>query len=193
VDPSNPAFSVQIATAARELKQGDLAALGRLYDLTAGRLMRYAESLTHQFTDAEDALQGAMVRIAGRPELLAQADLPWAYFIRIVRNEALKIVARRKPEQAVDVQSAEGWASQESTVERIAEHEESVASVRKALQRLPAEQAEVVVLKIWEGMTFAEIAVVTGESANTVASRYRYALQKLSRSLESIAGEVTYD
>ena len=41
-------------------------------------------------------------------------------------------------------------------------------------------------LKIWEGLTFAEIAEVLDESPNTAASRYRYALQKLSQSLQPL-------
>jgi len=49
-----------------------------------------------------------------------------------------------------------------------------------------------VVLKIWEGMTFAEIAHVLGESPNTAASRYRYALQKLSQYLQPLAEEVRH-
>ena len=44
---------------------------------------------------------------------------------------------------------------------------------------LPAEQREVVHLKVFEGMTFQEIADLCGESINTVASRYRYAIEKL--------------
>ncbi len=56
-----------------------------------------------------------------------------------------------------------------------------------AVSQLPPEQAEVVVLKIWEGFTFAEIADLIGESPNTAASRYRYALEKLSRSLQRLA------
>ena len=69
---------------------------------------------------------------------------------------------------------------------------EQQAEVQAALRRLPAEQAEVVVLKIWEELTFQEIAAVTGESPNTVASRYRYALTKLECSLKRLASEVGY-
>jgi RNA polymerase sigma-70 factor (ECF subfamily) len=48
-----------------------------------------------------------------------------------------------------------------------------------AVAALPAAQREVVALKIDGGLTFAEIATVIGTSANTAASRYRYALEKL--------------
>jgi len=62
-----------------------------------------------------------------------------------------------------------------------------------AIGRLPASQTEVVLLKIWEEMTFVEIGGVLSESPNTVASRYRYALQKLSHFLQPLSGEVLYD
>jgi RNA polymerase sigma-70 factor (ECF subfamily) len=44
----------------------------------------------------------------------------------------------------------------------------------------------VVILKHWEELTFAEIADALGLSQNTVASRYRYAMEKLQRSLEPL-------
>jgi RNA polymerase sigma-70 factor (ECF subfamily) len=52
-----------------------------------------------------------------------------------------------------------------------------------AVAALPDAQREVVALKIDAGLTFAEIAAVTGTSLNTAASRYRYALEKLRTAL----------
>ena len=82
---------------------------------------------------------------------------------------------------------AEVWAEEEL------DDSDSRQFIRQALQKLPSSQAEVVVLKIWEGMTFAEIAEVLGESPNTAASRYRYALQKLSQYLQPLADEACYE
>ena len=61
--------------------------------------------------------------------------------------------------------------------------------MQRILRTLPKAQYEVVILKHWEELTFAEIADVLGKSQNTVASRYRYAMEKLQRSLESIVHE----
>ena len=59
----------------------------------------------------------------------------------------------------------------------------SVWRSERALRELPPDQREVVHLKAFEGMTFDEIAAFTNESINTVASRYRYAFEKLRASL----------
>jgi RNA polymerase sigma-70 factor, ECF subfamily len=177
-----------VARCSLQLTQGDPAALARLYDAAGARLLRYSQSLTRNREDAEDALQAAMVKVAQNPHKMASAKHPWAYFLRIVRNETLKLLGRRRPTQTL-IDTTVG-ASPDSLD---AEREESRQFVHEALKKLPAEQTEVVVLKIWEQMTFQEIAVVLGESINTTASRYRYALEKLSRYLRPIAEEVPYE
>jgi RNA polymerase sigma-70 factor (ECF subfamily) len=51
------------------------------------------------------------------------------------------------------------------------------------LTALPVEQREVVVMKIWGRLTFPQMGEALGISANTAASRYRYALEKLRTQL----------
>jgi RNA polymerase sigma-70 factor (ECF subfamily) len=178
-------FSARVRNCASGLARQGGAALAELFDLVAPRSVRYARALTRNQHDAEDALQGAFVRIALYPQGLARADHPWAYLLRIVRNEALKIIQKKR---------AEEWVSRSEQVgnENPVIDFEARQLVQESLERLPSNQSEVVVLKIWEGMTFAEIAEVLGESPNTAASRYRYALQKLSQHLQPLAEEATY-
>jgi RNA polymerase sigma-70 factor, ECF subfamily len=52
-----------------------------------------------------------------------------------------------------------------------------------ALDRLPRDQREVLVMKIWNELTFAEIGEALGISQNTAASRYRYGLGNLKKTL----------
>ncbi len=58
--------------------------------------------------------------------------------------------------------------------------------VQAAMAQLPADQREVLTLKIWGELTFREIAETLGEPLNTVASRYRYALKMLRNVLEEV-------
>ncbi len=49
----------------------------------------------------------------------------------------------------------------------------------KCLTRLPPEQREVIVLKIWHELTFELIGEMLGISPNTASGRYRYGMKKL--------------
>jgi RNA polymerase sigma-70 factor (ECF subfamily) len=184
-NPLNRSIREDVAAIATRLCEGGPGALSSLYDRSAPRLLRYAETLTKNRADAEDALQSGLVRIARKPRLLARADQPWAYLVRVVRNEALKILKKRRTGSSLS-QMLEHWRPQECPLEEAEDRE----LVRQAVAKLPQEQAEVVVLKIWEGFTFAEIAETIDESPNTAASRYRYALEKLTRSLQPLAQPV---
>jgi RNA polymerase sigma-70 factor (ECF subfamily) len=161
------------------LRETGVDALGALFDLTSHRLVRFAVTITRNQHDAEDCVQTALVRVAREPGLLASVNCPWAYLLRMVRNEALLIGRRRKHRTTVSD------LSDLVTLRRVdeLEQEETHRQVWSALRTLPPEQAEVVVLKIWEEMTFAQIGQILETSPNTVASRYQYAIIKLSRRL----------
>ncbi|MEZ6124827.1 MAG: sigma-70 family RNA polymerase sigma factor [Planctomycetaceae bacterium] len=161
------------------------AALGDLFDLTAARLVRFAMSITSNQADAEDAVQSAFSRIANKPKLLVSADTPWPYLIRTVRNESLRVLQKRRTCSLGDMDTQCG----SDTAEFLIQREEVADQVQRILSSLPKAQYEVVILKHWEDLTFAEIADVLGKSQNTVASRYRYAMEKLQRCLEPIVQE----
>lgn len=175
-------FQARFRACVGVLTQQPDRALTELFDLAAQRLVRFAMTITGNQADAEDALQGAFSRIAFRPRLLARADAPWPYLIRSVRNEALRIMQKRRGA------GSEG-AEREATADRVEDlivQEERADQVRRILKSLPKSQYEVVILKHWEELTFAEIAEALELSQNTVASRYRYAMEKLQRSLEPL-------
>jgi RNA polymerase sigma-70 factor (ECF subfamily) len=55
--------------------------------------------------------------------------------------------------------------------------------------RIPQEQRQVLVLHLWGGLSFVEIANILAIPANTAASRYRYALQKLRSAMRPEASQ----
>ena len=182
-------FSCRVRDCADRLAAVGVDAMGALFDLTSHRLVRFGVTLTRNQHDAEDAVQASLVRVASRPQLLAAADSPWAYLLQMVRNEALAIVRRKRRWGAVS--SLTDLLTRRRVDEL--EMEETFRAVWLALRSLPPEQAEVVVLKIWEAMTFAEIAQILETSPNTVASRYQYAMSKLAARLAKVRQEVRHE
>jgi RNA polymerase sigma-70 factor, ECF subfamily len=134
--------------------------------------------------EAQDALQDGFVRFW---QTRSRARNATAYLFTCVRSAAMDLrrarLARKDRERAVA-------ATAESLLTGPAELEDRRQGVEAALATLPEDQREVLVMKVWSELTFAEIAEALHIPANTAASRYRYALGRLQTLL---ASEVTHD
>lgn len=148
----------------------------------APKLLLYARQWTSTLSDAEDVVQMAFVRWWQKNPGGDRQHVPLLY--AAVRTIALDVrksdVRRTRRELASEYSLPEGDAPY---FDPPVEDRENRLLLERAVQNLPADQREVVTLRIWGGLTYAEIAKTTGESTNTVASRYRYALTNLQRVL----------
>jgi RNA polymerase sigma-70 factor (ECF subfamily) len=146
----------------------------RLYHEHGPALLVYASSFVADRGLAEDLLHQVFAKLLEGGTSFP--DVPAAYLYRAVRNAGLNTRRNGFRETALDATNA-------CFVHRGGDNEGALA-LQVALAALPEEQREVVVMRIWSGMTLDEVAAATGVSLNTVASRYRYALQKLREKLK---------
>lgn len=159
------------------LAQGDLSALGDLYDRYGRLVFRYALAILGADADAEDVASTAFLRLARQGKRAARIRDLRRFLIAAARNEAISVLRRRRRQR----EAVESAALFEPAPEAHAAADREV--IERALAALPREQREVVVLKVYEGLTFAEIAQLVRVSPNTAASRYRYAVAKLREML----------
>ena len=163
--------------------------LRRLYDEHAQALFAFLLNLTRSELETRELLQELFLKIASRPALMDEVREPRAWLIRLAHRLAIDMHRRR--------------SSRDRLLERVAAEAPQVfapsddpdeQSFRKALAsglaELPPEQRAVVHLKLWEQMTFAQIAETLGISGNTAASRYRYGLDKLQTLLRPLYEEL---
>jgi len=147
--------------------------LGRLYRQHARALRLYAQQWPG---GDEDLVQDAFVKLAQQSPAPEQV-LPWLY--RVVRNGALAAGRgegrRRRREDRVS--ASEVWFT--SADDRIDGQEAT-----RLLAELPLEQREVVVARIWGGLTFEEVAQMAGCSLPTAHRRYQAGLAALRERLE---------
>jgi RNA polymerase sigma-70 factor (ECF subfamily) len=162
----------------KRLARGEQAAFAELYDACADRLHHYLVVRLRSREDADDVLQETFVRLARTRKRLAGVENLVAYVFTIARNEAARLIKRRKRQQAGRAGPVDG-RSFHQPVGDDAPACEAADLVAAALDRLTPEQREIVVLKTYSGLTFREIAEVTGLPQGTVATRYRTALGRL--------------
>ena len=155
------------------LKNGDESAITELYDCFASSLYQTAYSLLANHGEAEDAVQDTFIAVVRYRRQLAKAKNLKSYLFVTLRNSVNRTFQKRKKQS----QTLTEFANEELNKPRA----KSNYKLHERLEELPKEQAEIVALKIGAGMTFEEIAEILEISANTAASRYRYALEKLKK------------
>ncbi len=152
-------------------------------------LFTHALLITRSIERAEDAVHDAITRLCGRD--VANIADPIAYVFAAVRTSAINQIRsaqRNQPTDSIFATSVAAAADAADAAEPDAHaiQAERTESVIAAVNELPADHREVVVLRIYAGLTFAQIADVTGEPLPTVASRYRRSLERLKQQLEKL-------
>lgn len=147
----------------------------------AGKLLLFARQQSRLPSDAEDLLQEALVESWSRHAGPGFPPLPLVY--STIRRRAIdqaRSLDRRHSREQASASLKPAWFEQSF------DGDDDARFVQAAMEHLPQEQREVVALKIWSGLTFREIGDVLEVPLNTVASRYRYALEALRSALEGI-------
>jgi RNA polymerase sigma-70 factor, ECF subfamily len=167
-----------MATLGQRLARGDQAAFAELYDACADRCHHYLVTRLGSRDAADEVLQETFLRLVHHRRKLAEVDNVTGYVFLVARNEAIRYAGR----QVRNVRQLEKLASADLFLE--AKSKDRVAYelaelVSTALAGLNPDQREVVELKLYGGLTFREIAEVTGVPLPTAATRYRAALERL--------------
>ena len=161
--------------------------LERLYDAHASGLFHYLVTFTKTEADARDLLQEIFIKLARGVKMEVQSEKAFLY--RLAHNLAIDWMRRRRAR----------WDSEERLLKEVGDGRQSVADpdaarlargFAEAMQSLPDEQRTIVQLKLWDGLTFEEIAEAQDIPLNTAASRYRYGLDKLRTVLRPLYDEM---
>lgn len=146
------------------------------------KFLLFARQQTRFEADAQDLVQEAVVECWRRQAIGAPpaAGLVFA----TIRRRAIdwgRSADRRATREAVAAQELpEGW------FDGGWEDRERIQLLQSAMKSLPDMYRDVITLKVWGELTFAEIAGVLEIPANTAASRYRYGLAELRKRTERV-------
>ncbi|MDQ3282206.1 MAG: sigma-70 family RNA polymerase sigma factor [Acidobacteriota bacterium] len=127
--------------------------------------------------DAEDIVQQALLQMKANTATLhaiRKATAPNAYLFRLMRNAAIDTVRRNSR-----------LAPLEDRVSSTSEQFELAVDVRAAMNTLSAEEQEMVVMRFWEGLTLAQIAVAKGLPYSTVAKRFFRLIGRLRSQMQN--------
>jgi RNA polymerase sigma-70 factor, ECF subfamily len=180
-DPQSDQSDGLLSSAIARAKQGDTNALHFIYVRYADDVYGFVNSIVRNHHEAEDITQNLfakLMRIIGKYE---QREVPFsAWILRVARNAALDHMRARRQIPFEEVRTSDEGHEQIGF--------ERFQSIRAALDRLPEDQREVLILRHIAGLTPPEIAEVldkTESSIHGLHHRGRGALQAALRELEA--------
>jgi RNA polymerase sigma-70 factor (ECF subfamily) len=143
----------------------------------APRLLLFARQQTRSEADAQDVVQEAVVECwQRRPEGVPPAA---GIIFATIRRRAIDL--GRSADRRAGREMVAAGEIPAAWFDGGVEERETNRLIQEAMSKLPDNYREVVTLKVWGELTFAEIAGVLEIPANTAASRYRYGLAELRK------------
>ena len=164
----------------KDLQRGETAVWRQIYLKYKDDLLTVAQSLLCDVNTAEDCLQEAFVSLVS-DGCNVRSNLK-GYLLSCVVNRARDHLRRTNAQSNCQVNMQKHRIDLADPSSVLADDDLNKA-VTRALEKLPLEQREVIVLHLQGDMKFRQIATMLDMSINTVQSRYRYGIEKLRQLL----------
>lgn len=146
-------------------QEGDAEAFGLLYDAYAKKIYDFVYYRTHHRETAEDLVSDVFMKaLAAAPNFDAAKGTFSAWLYRIARNRVIDHYRTDKSSRDVDIEDVWDVLASNTDVARDAEARERLASAEKLIAKLPAAQRDVVIMRAWDQLSYAEIAEICGKS-----------------------------
>lgn len=164
--------------------QGDRQAFGRLYDAYVQDIYNFIYYKTHHVETAQDLTSQTFMkalRSMGRFDAQRAAFRTWLY--SIARNAVIDHYRRARPtsniEDAFDIAS-------DADIERDAHVAQLMQKVQPLLAGLSAEQREIVLLRLWQGKSYREIADIIGKTEGACKVMFSRTMRHLQKAMPSL-------
>ena len=170
---------------------GEEGAISEIIDRYKKRVFDYIRNMVKSEALSDDIFQETFIKIVKSlsENRYVESGKLLSWMLRIAHNQVIDYFRKTKSEAKVSYDNCEVNVLNnknlvDSNVEdRIIEKQQH-QTIRRLVERLSAEQKEVVILRHYHGLSFKEIAEKTGVSINTSLGRMRYALINLRKMIE---------
>jgi RNA polymerase sigma-70 factor, ECF subfamily len=168
-----------VQQAIERAKAGDPEGLHFLYVRYAPDVQRYIASFVRDHHEAEDITQNVFAKLMTAIQKYEQREVPFAAWImRVSRNAALDHMRSRRAMPAEEVRVADDGHAQIST--------DLSQDLRRALEQLPDDQREVLILRHIAGLSPLEIAATLQKSESSVHGLHHRGRRTLQAKLSEL-------
>jgi RNA polymerase sigma factor (sigma-70 family) len=162
-----------------KFNRGNRRALRDIYEKYKDDLVTLAAALLMDANSAEDVVHDVFVSFIESAQKFRLTGSLKGYLATCVANNARNKIKADCRHNSVAINDANSSAADSSNPAHLAIFGEDSHRLIRALEQLPYEQREVLILHCNSGLKFREIAARQNVSLNTTQGRYRYAMDKL--------------
>ncbi|PIS04613.1 MAG: hypothetical protein COT81_05610 [Candidatus Buchananbacteria bacterium CG10_big_fil_rev_8_21_14_0_10_42_9] len=166
--------------AIQECQQGKLDSFGALYDLYIKKIYNFIYYKTLHKETAEDLTSKTFIKALdkiGTFKIDQGTFSAWIY--QIARNNVIDYYRSQK--QEIDIEDV--WDLSAKPFKAEVEAKMELEKVQKYIQGIPSEQREIIILRVWEGLSYKEIADIVGKNENNCKVIYSRAMSKLRQQM----------
>ena len=160
------------------LKKGDSQALCRIYRKYGDSLLAMAVGICRDRSIAEDALHDVFLDFVKNIDDFTLTGKLKSYLAKCVSNRVIDLL-RTRSKHNEELSNIKPTLSSETVPHNKADKQEELLKLNEALDKLPLEQRQVIMMHIHGQMGYRQIANSQGVSINTIQGRYRYGIKKL--------------
>lgn len=168
--------NVVCGKAIHEISKGNTEALSVIYDCMARLIFSTAYAVTGNYTDAEDVLQETMIEVIRYSSSYQEGSNARAWILAMARHRSIDIIRKRKLQIPLEAAKAVELADTSS--------DNSAREVFELLESLETEEKQLILYRLYAGLSYSDISEVMGASVYAVQKRYQRVLKKLKKYYE---------
>jgi len=177
--PETSASTLSDPVLFEQMRNGNANGFTQLYRRYHGRVLRYCVSLLSDRDWSEDIVQNVFLKLHMSQQTIRDGQSLQSWLFTVARNEAYGGLAKKKPVELTDAVVWEGESPDDALLSK-----ERTELVNEVLQRLHIPYREVILLRVYEQLSYDEIASITGTTVPSVKSRLFKARKALVRNLQ---------
>ena len=157
-------------------------ALARRYQ---EKIYWHARRMTGNHLDADEIVQEVLIVMFNKLKTFKFQSSVYTWIFRITSTRSLNLIKKRQWQRLVSIDSWSDTAKGEKDIFTDLEEKEKFEQMQKHLEEIPAKQREVFLLRNFEGLSYEEIAKVTGKSIGTLKANYYHAFNKIKELMQN--------
>ncbi len=163
----------------KKFLDGDESAFNRLILKYQEKIYLLARRMTGNHHDADDVVQEVLMVLYKKLNTFEFKSSFYTWLYRITMTRSLNYIKRRRLKEFLPLGGLKSKMNDNNDPLILVENKESILRLEKSLQKIPAKQREVFILRNFEQLDYDEISKITGTSVGALKANYFHAINKL--------------